>query len=141
MLEFLEPLHPKVVHFPIALFITAFGLEILSWMTRKHLFHQCAVCLYVFAALISPFVLRTGFWEAERLNLNHPLLHKHILFAAWTMWVSLMSLPVLWFLFQKYRKAFHIIFVVCLIAVSVFVTLAGDKGGKMVYEYGVGTSE
>jgi uncharacterized membrane protein len=24
MLEFMEPLHPKVVHFPIALFITAF---------------------------------------------------------------------------------------------------------------------
>lgn len=138
MLEFLEPLHPKVVHFPIALFITAFGLEALNWITKKQFFHQCAVCLYVLAALMTPLIVRTGLWEAERLNLSHPLLDQHQRFALWTLWGSLMSLPVLWFLFKQYLKAFRVAFVACLIAVSVFVTLAGDKGGKMVYEYGVG---
>ena len=141
MLELLEPLHPKVVHFPVALFITALGSEILSWMTRKQFFHQCAVYLYVCAALLTPLVVRTGLWEEERLHLNHPLLDKHRLFALWTMWVSLMSLPVLWFLFQKHLKAFRIVFVLCLIAISIVVTLTGDKGGTMVYQYRVGVEE
>lgn len=139
MFEILQPLHPKVVHFPIALFITASGLEVLNWITRKKLFHQCAVCLYVLAALMTPLIVRTGLWEAERLHLSHPLLDQHQKYALWTMWGSLMSLPVLWFLFKKYLKAFRFVFVLCLIAVSVTVTLTGDKGGKMVYEYGVGT--
>lgn len=141
MLEFLQPLHPKVVHFPIALFITAFGLEAVNWVTRKHFFHQCAVCLYVVAALMTPLVVKTGLWEAERLHLSHPLLNQHQQYALWTMWVSLMSLPVLWLLSRKYLRAFRIVFVVCLIAVSAAVTSAGHKGGEMVYEYGVGIEE
>jgi uncharacterized membrane protein len=63
------------------------------------------------------------------------------MFALWTMWVSLMSLPILWFLSQKYFKVFRSVFVICLIAVSVVVTLTGDKGGTMVYKYGVGVEE
>ena len=138
MFEFLQPVHPKVVHFPVALFITAVGLEAFSWATRKHFFHQCAVCLYVVAALMTPLIVRTGLWEAERLRLSHPLLDQHQKYALWTMWVSLMSLPVLWFLFQKYPKALRGVFAACLIAVAVVVTFTGDNGGKMVYEYGVG---
>jgi len=141
MLEFLTPLHPKVVHFPIALFITAFGLEVLNWMTRKNIFHQCAVCLYIIAALMTPLIVRTGLWEAERLHLSHPLLNQHQTFALWTMWTTLMSLPVLWFLHQKFPPIFRVLFVMCLINASVLVTLTADKGGKMVYEYGVGVEQ
>ena len=75
---------------------------------------------------------------AERLHLSHPLLEQHQKYALWTMWGSLMSLPVLWFLFQNYIKVFRAVFIGYLIAVSIGVTLTGDKGGKMVYEYGVG---
>jgi len=58
--------------------------------------------LYVFAALIAPLVVRAGLWETERLNLNHPLMERHQLYALWTMWVSLMSLPVLWLLKKEF---------------------------------------
>lgn len=141
MLEILQPLHPKVVHFPIALFMTALGLESLSWITKKPFFHQCAVCLYVLAALMTPLIVRTGLWEAERLNLSHPLLDQHQKYALWTMWFSLMSLPLLWFFFKGYKKVFRTLFIISLLVVAVLVTFTGDKGGKMVYEYGVGIEE
>lgn len=141
MLEFLEPLHPKLVHFPVALFMTALGLEVLSWISRKGFFHQCALCLYVLAALIAPLVVRTGLWEAEELHLNHPLLRQHQTFALWTMWTGLMSLPLLWFFFKGYSEIFRVFFIVCLLNSAALVTLAAHKGGKMVYEYGVGVEE
>lgn len=138
MLDYLVQIHPKVVHFPAALFVTALLFDAASWITRKDSLHKAAVYLYVFAALITPLIVRTGLWEEERLHLNHPLLDKHRLLALWTMWTSLMSLPVLWFLNQKYPKMFRTIFAVCLIGTSVLVTLAAHNGGRMVYEYGVG---
>ncbi len=141
MLEFLQPLHPKLVHFPIALFITAFGLEVLNWISRKKIFHQCAVCIYVLAALVTPLIVRTGLWEAERLHLGHPLLNQHQAFALRTMWTALMSLPVLWFFYQKSTKVFRVLFIICLISTAVLVTFTGDKGGRMVFEYGVGVAK
>jgi len=140
MLESLPyPLHPIVVHFPIALFITAFLFELSGLLLRKEILHQTAIMLYVLAALIAPLVVRTGHWEAGRLDLNHPVLDKHSLFAAWLMWVSLMSLPLLWLLYKKNPKIFRICFVLFAICAVVLITFTGHYGGRMVYEYGVGT--
>lgn len=138
MLELLTPIHPKLVHFPIALFLTALGLDILSLVFRKKEFHQSAIYLYVGAALLTPLVVRTGIWEAERLHLNHPLLTKHSLMAQRTMWISLMSLPVLWFIKREFTKYFRGLFIVLLLSIAGLVTYTGHLGGQMVYEYGVG---
>ena len=141
MLDYLIPIHPKMVHFPVALFITAFFFDVLSLLFRKEGLHKAAVRIYVFAALMTPVVVRTGLWEEERLHLGHPLLEKHRVFALWTMWVSLMSLPVLWFIKQRSKKFFRTFFVILLITVAVFVTLAAHNGGRLVYEYGTGVEK
>lgn len=139
MLEYLNLLHPKLVHFPIALFLTALGFETLSLILKKETFHQCAVILYVTAALLTPLVVRTGIFEAERIALHHPVLDEHREYGLWTMWVSLASLPVLWFFTRKYTKFFKPVFWLFLVAAAVLVILTGHEGGEMVFEYGVGT--
>ena len=141
MLEILQPLHPRVVHFPIALFVTGLGLEVVSLLFKKESLHRTALHIYVLAALLTPLVVRTGIWEETRLHLSHPILDKHRMFALWTMWVSLASLPVLWFLKKELPKFLRLIFLVFLIGVAATVILTGHNGGRMVYEYGVGTQE
>ncbi len=138
MLDFFQPIHPKVVHFPIALFMTALGLDLASLIFKKESLHKAAVLIYVIAALMTPLAVRTGLWEETRLHLNHPLLTKHRTFALWTMWVSLSSLPLLWFLKKKILRYFRFVFFIFLIGAAAFVTLAGHNGGRMVFEYGVG---
>lgn len=138
MLELLTPIHPKLVHFPIALFLTALALDFVSLVFRKKEFHQSAIYLYVGAALLTPLVVRTGIWETERLHLSHPLLTKHSVMAQRTMWVSLMSLPVLWFMKKEFTKHSRILFMVLLLVIAGLVTYTGHLGGQMVYEYGVG---
>ena len=151
MLDFLQPIHPKIVHFPIALFMTALGLDFVSLIFpatggsalggEKESLHKTAMHIYVIAALMTPLVVRTGLWEEERLHLGHPVLETHRMFALWTVWVSLMSLPVLWFIKQKSQKIFRVFFIIFLIVVAGLVTLTGHNGGRMVYEYGVGVAQ
>lgn len=141
MFEILIPLHPKMVHFPIALFVGALGFDVLSFVFKKEAFHRTALNMYVLAALLTPLVVRTGIWEAERLSLSHPILDAHKKFALWTMWGSLVSLPVLWFIRQEFPKLFRALFFVFLIGVVGTVSLAGHNGGTMVYEYSVGVEE
>lgn len=141
MFELPPHLHPMIVHFPIALFMTALGLDTLSFIFKKQGLHQSALTLYILAALLTPLVIRTGIWEAVKLGLKHPLLDQHRQYATWLMWLSLMSLPLLWFTKKEFSKYFRLIFFVFLIGASILVSVAADKGGRMVYEYGVGVEE
>jgi len=141
MVEQLLPIHPKLVHFPIALFITALILDIVSRALRKENLHEAAVVIYIVGALFTPIVVWAGLWEQQRLHLNHPLLTQHKLYAFGTMWLSLISLPVLGFLKKRSFKVFRIVFTCLLLCLAILVTVTGYFGGKIVYEYGAGVSQ
>ena len=138
MIEQLLPLHPKLVHFPIALFSTALILDILSRVLRRENLHEAAVVIYVVGVMFTPIVVWVGLWEQQRLNLHHPILEQHKLYGFMTMWLSLISLPVLWFLRKISIKFFRIVFMGLLLSLAILVTTTGYFGGRMVYEYGAG---
>ena len=141
MPDYLIMLHPKIIHFPIALFITALGFDFLSLISKREDLHKAAVMIYVTAALLTPLVVRTGLWEEERLGLNHPILTLHRTFGLWTMWISLMSLPVLWFFKKEIPGYFRWIFLILLIVIVRLVSITAHNGGRIVYEYGVGVEK
>ena len=97
--------------------------------------------MFVTDAVKTPIFVRTGMWEVVKLGLKHSLLDQHRQYATWLMWLSLMSLPILWFLEKKVNKILRIIFIFILVGSSVLVSLAADKGGRMVYEYRVGVEK
>ena len=144
-------LHPKVIHFPIALFLGAMGMEVLSLIFsaiggsafggKKDNLHRTAFHMYILATVITPFVVLTGLKEAEHLHLSHPILTIHRNFALLTMWVSLVSLPILWLAKKKSEKILRIFFIVFLLMLVGFVSITGYNGGRMVYEYGVGVDQ
>ena len=134
-------LHPKVIHFPIALFIGAMGMEVLNLIFKKDNLHRTAFHMYILATVITPFVVLTGLQEAEHLHLGHPILTIHRNFALLTMWVSLVSLPILWLAKKKSEKILRIVFIFFLLMLVGFVSITGHNGGRMVYEYGVGVDQ
>jgi uncharacterized membrane protein len=133
-------LHPKLIHFPIALFLSAMGLEVLSLVFNKESLHRTALHIYVLAALTTPLAVLTGLQDAKHIHLNHPILTVHKNFAFLTMWGSLASLPILW-LIRKNAKVFRVVFLIFTLIIVTFVTITGHNGGRMVYEYGVGVEE
>ena len=134
-------LHPQVIHFPIALFIGAMGMEVLSLIFKKDNLHRTALHMYILATVLTPFVVITGLQEAEHLHLSHPILTIHRNFALLTMGGSLVSLPVLWLANKKGGKVLRIVFIVFLLTLAAFVSVTGYNGGRMVYEYGVGMEQ
>ena len=71
-LPYVQLIHPKVIHFPIALFIGAMGVEALSLIFKKDNLHRTALHMYILATVMTPFVVLTGLQEAEHLHLWAP---------------------------------------------------------------------
>ncbi|HBR15238.1 MAG TPA: hypothetical protein DD723_06830 [Candidatus Omnitrophica bacterium] len=132
------PYHPMVVHFPIALFLSAFGFEMMSFVFKKESLHRTAFHLYLLAALAAPLVVQTGLREDEELKIHHWILERHEHLALWTMGVSLVSLPILGIIYIFKKEMFRVFFVFCLAALVGLVSVTAYWGGRMVYEYGVG---
>ena len=140
-LPYVQLLHPKVIHFPIALFIGAMGMEVLSLLFNKDNLHRTAFHMYIMATVITPFVVLTGLQEAEHLHLGHPILTIHKNFGLLTMWTSLISLPIFWIVNKQNPKILRALFLIFLLVIAIFVTVTGHNGGRMVYEYGVGVDQ
>ncbi|MBF0489042.1 MAG: hypothetical protein HQL15_00305 [Candidatus Omnitrophica bacterium] len=137
-MNFLIPLHPKLVHFPIALFMTALVFEILGRVFKKNLLSEASFLIYCFAAVLTPVIVYSGLLEQTRIHLNHPILTQHKNFAFLTMWIALISLPILWGLRKISDKTFRNFYFLLVSVLTLTVTMAGYYGGKMVYEYSVG---
>ena len=136
------PIHPILVHFPVALFTTALILEILSLIFKNHTLHRSAFYVYISATLFAPLAVLTGLREAQEWHLvSHPVLKWHRLFALTTMWTAIAALPMLGFLKIISEKVFRIIFFILLIVLVSLVSLTGYNGGRLVYEYGIGVEK
>lgn len=130
-----EHLHPKLVHFPIALVIAAMMLDVLSRIVKKERLYQAARYVFNLAAFFSVFAVISGLIEADRVHLIHPVLTSHRLYALSFAILSCISCILLLFIPARFKRpVFSLTVFVCVI----LVLLAGNYGGQMVYEYGVG---
>ena len=132
-------LHPLVVHFPIALFITALVTEILSILLKKETFHKIAYYNYFLGILGAIAAVIAAWWDGE--TLKHPVFYTHKNLAYWTTGVALTSGIVLPLVKIKSKKIFRIIFFTSLILTVSLVSITGYYGGKLVYEYGIGVEK
>ena len=134
-------LHPMLVHFPIALFITSLGFEVCGRLFSHQGLKQSAVYLYIAAVLLTPVVVQTGLWEAQRLDVHHPVLSSHQTFAFISMYSSVASLIFLWFIKMKYPKLFSSIFLLIILGIVSLIGITAYHGGRLVFEYGVGIDQ
>ena len=138
-MEYLEiHLHPALVHFPVALFVSALLMEAASFLFKKESFHRSAVHLYALACILVPFAVWTGLEEAEHEHLKHPVADLHRNFALATLWVSWAGAVLLGLVHKRFQKYSRLVFIVFLFLTAALVTLAAYNGGRLVYEYGIG---
>ncbi len=138
LLEVLHPLHPRFVHFPIALIFSAMGMQALGMLLNKDSLRNGAWLMFILAIISMPIVVLTGFWEERHMHLNHPVLTLHKRLALTVLWFSMAIFPILWLL--RSNRIFHTLFLSALIIISILIGLAAHQGGRMVFEYGVGVS-
>jgi uncharacterized membrane protein len=144
-MELLAELHPKVVHFPIALLLTYVILEIIGIVFRKE-FYQKAAHLLLFIGVIGAFfAVLTGnqaysayqYWNDS----SSELFNEHQTFANLVVWYFTGMLVLRTYLVVK--KKFSLTYKYSVLALALFgcylIYQTAEYGGDLVKKFGVGT--
>ena len=141
-------IHPLLVHFPIALLCAAAAVDVVGWVFRRNrLLRQAATLLYVLGTggAIAAYV--TGRAASQTIwlpGMAQAVLRQHWDWALRTVWffgiVTLVRLAILRPSRRDPRPSIVAAFaLVGLVGIGLLIE-TGDRGGRLVFQYGVGTN-
>ena len=143
--NFLIELHPKIVHFPIALLSVYALLEITGIVSKKEFISKCALLLMCLGVVSAFFAVLTGneafsafqSWTKESTE----LINEHQTYATFLVWFSLFVGVLRLFLVIKnsFKGSMKFVFIVISIVILYLVYETGEHGGELVSKFGVGT--
>jgi uncharacterized membrane protein len=139
-----DPLHPAVVHFPIALALVALLLETLARHPRGRALEPAAAVLIVLAALGAVVAVVTGDLahdDAVVPPAARGLIDRHEDLGTIAMWalVVLAIARLVLARLGRHRGAAAWIYLVLLAGAAGAVGYNGHLGGQVVFRHGVGT--
>ena len=144
-MEFLAELHPKVVHFPVALLLTFALFELLGTVLKKDYFHKAAHLILFLGVVGSVLAVLSG-KQAGAANPNWTeasieLIREHSSYANITMWYFVGVLVVKTFLVvkKKMNQTFNYIILVLALVGCFFIFETSEHGGQLVTKFGIGT--
>ncbi|HSG04884.1 MAG TPA: DUF2231 domain-containing protein [Nitrospiria bacterium] len=148
-LSALQNIHPMLVHFPIAFFVGALAMEAMA-VFRDEKFHLVATWMLYLGTLSAIITLFSGFIAAGSVASTNPrghqapgheFIHIHRNFmAATTLWAILLSGFLYWINKRGKWKSQRWILLIGLIVLGAMVSLGADRGGQLVFEFGVGVN-
>jgi uncharacterized membrane protein len=141
--------HPLIVHFPIGLLLTAAGLDTAAWLLRcNRSLRLVATALYVAGTVMLIAAYFTGRAAADTVFLSgmaHAAIKQHWDMAFLTVWffgaLTVIRLLLLRWLGSAPRSAAIGALVFAGFIGVVLIGETGDRGGRLVYEHGVGIAQ
>lgn len=133
------PLHPAIVHFPIAIFVIIGLLGIISIFTETVFLKKTIFWLYILGILSALAAIISGLLAEESLVHNeaiHELLEKHETNAFIISGFFLILFVWYWIRKKIERKVEYIIWVLLIIVGTGFLAYQNYLGGEMVYGHG-----
>jgi uncharacterized membrane protein len=141
--------HPLLVHFPIALLLSAATVDVIAWLLRSNRrLRDAATLLYLIGtlgALAAYFSGRAASYSVWLPGMAHGLVKDHWDWAYRLVWffgtVTILRLVLLR---SSSRHPAHAIVAAFALAGLVGIWLVretGDRGGQLVYQYRVGVPE
>lgn len=145
-MDFLGRFHPIVVHFPIALFVLYFLLELISLYFKEKNFERIIMLVLGIGLLFAVWGVMTG---DKALDLSKHLMNPVQLETAEThetfATISAFYFAGLFFLKfflltkRKFEGVVKYIYLTMVFIGNIFIYLTGYYGGQLVFKYGIGT--
>ncbi|MEX2464233.1 MAG: DUF2231 domain-containing protein [Balneolaceae bacterium] len=141
-------IHPLIVHFPIAVLVTAGLANLISlFISEKWWDETKNTILYVFGGISAIVAYYTGQAAADSLFLEteaQSVLTQHADWALWLVWFFgfyiILRIAFHWFeLFEKH--SFKVVAFITVLPGLFMIYETAEYGGKMVFGYGAGTGQ
>lgn len=143
--SFLGDIHPKVVHFPVALLTTYSLLEIVGIVFKKEFISKSALLILCLGVVTAFFAVLTGnqafsdfkFWTDD----SSALLVEHQTYATYLLWLSVLvcGFRIFVVLKKKFSGITKYLFILFALMILFLVYQTGMHGGDLVKKYGIGT--
>ncbi len=140
-LQNVQNIHPLFVHFPIALILVMLLFEVIWWLTRKSQFREFATYLLYLSAVSAVAAVVTGYIASNSLGHDtpgHDFVHEHRDVMLWMSGVLVATTLATLFMRTIREGPWRRLLIVPLLIVSALLVYGADKGGRLVFEYGVG---
>ena len=143
----LVPLHPAIVHFPIALITTALILHGIQLWKPNWLGRVVGLWLMGLATIFSIAAVLSGQKEAAKAGkIGYPtetliFIERHETIGNIVVWGSILFFVGWIYLFLKYKNDIRLdrLALAFLLLLFMIVTISAYTGGQLVYIHGVGT--
>lgn len=140
-LQNLQNVHPLFVHFPVALILVALFSEAVWWLTGKDHFRRFAIYLLCLSALSAVAAVITGYIASNSLGHDtpgHDFVHEHRDVMLWMSGLLVVTTVVMLFVRSFREGKWRRLLIVPLLVIAGLLVYGADKGGRLVFEYGIG---
>ncbi|MTI88492.1 MAG: hypothetical protein FH748_11035 [Balneolaceae bacterium] len=146
--EWAPNIHPMLVHFPIALLISAVVTNLISFFVPEKWWDETKnSILYIAGALSAIAVYYSGKAAADSIFLPteaQGILSEHADFAFWTIWFfvlyAALRIAFHWFKLMD-KQSFKIVAFITVLPGLFLLFETAEHGGEMVFGYGAGTGQ
>ncbi len=139
----MESVHPLIVHFPIALILTALVLDLLAVSLNKPHLHRIALWNLSLGTLGAGVAVLTGLQAAEVAKHSFEIwqvMEWHERLGITTLILGLMVVAWRWWKRDQFSRRARLLVLAVMMVMASTLGLGGYLGGRMVYEFGVGGS-
>ena len=139
----LPPIHPALVHLPIAFVILSFVTDVLAKITKRESLAQTAFWSLVAALIGGGITIAAGYWDMNHAALadqTHEFVDQHLIIG-WVLAICLLVLTLWrWRIRQQARRVVTNPYVIGALLVLALTFFQGWYGGEMVYAHGAGVA-
>ncbi len=137
------PTHPQVVHFAIALLLTALLTDILSYFMQREFFKRVTLFLLTLGTIAAFAAVQTGEQAGEAAEIISGIdsvLEQHENAGEWVLRIfgAVLLIRIVLFVLKKEIAVVRLGLTLLMVVGAFFIYQAGLFGGQMVYEWGAG---
>jgi uncharacterized membrane protein len=139
----MSPIHPAIVHLPIAFVVMSFVSDLLCKLTRKESLRLVGYWAMIAALLSGTVTIAAGYADLRRAALTpdtRQLVELHLRIG-WTIAASLVVLTIWrWRIRQQARRVVTTPYIIAAFLLFALTIFQGWYGGEMVYSQGAGVA-